>query len=336
MQPATDATIVPIQLVVKGRAGVTLWAPPWEEDGDEWQAFLGTGEKVEVFESTEDMAAFVARSPDNDLVDHPSWDMVQTLPATQLEPEDDFRFDLDGVPELVAGKPTDDTVAELADNVDMVQRIAECVDDGPLQRMLEDPVLAGLLDEDDPSYDDEDWEEVQTTITRSWSLVLERVAASISWHASGDEDADTRPVADAAGFWDEVGILPVSLRLPDGRTGYTLRCYLDDAAIFLGSELTVDVFTRPSDLVEFCHTGEGHDLADLDTWPAVRGAAVLDVSPALGDRYDLTSSNRGSREIAGDVADYCRLEGVQDTLGSDQPDWDLVVTEIESSLRWHD
>lgn len=336
MQPSTDATIVPVQLVAKGRSGVTLWAPPWEEDGDEWQAFLGSGEKLDVFESTADLAAFVARSGDNDLVDHPAWDMVQTLPPTQLEPEDDFRFDLDAVPDLVAGKPTDDTVAELADDVDMVQRIAECVDDGPLQRMLEDPVFAALLEEDDPSYDDEDWEEVQTTVTRSWSLVIERVSTSLSWHASGERETKPATVADPGGFWDEVGILPVSLRLPDGRTGYTLRCYLDDAAIFLGSDLTIDVFTRPSDLVAHCRTAEGHDLADLDTWPAVRGAAVLDVSPALGERYDLSKTSRSAREIAADVADYCQLDAVQETLAADEVDWDRVGTEVGTALRWHD
>ena len=37
-------SIVPIALTVDDRTGYTLWAPPWEEDGEEWQAFLGTSE----------------------------------------------------------------------------------------------------------------------------------------------------------------------------------------------------------------------------------------------------------------------------------------------------
>jgi hypothetical protein len=35
-------SIVPIALTLDDRTGYTLWAPPWEEDGEEWQAFLGT------------------------------------------------------------------------------------------------------------------------------------------------------------------------------------------------------------------------------------------------------------------------------------------------------
>ena len=39
-----DAAIVPITLTVNGRIGLTLYAPPWEdEDGEEWQGFLGDG-----------------------------------------------------------------------------------------------------------------------------------------------------------------------------------------------------------------------------------------------------------------------------------------------------
>src|SRR3954464_2213202 len=37
-------SIVPIALTLDDRTGYTLWAPPWEEDGEEWQAVLGTSE----------------------------------------------------------------------------------------------------------------------------------------------------------------------------------------------------------------------------------------------------------------------------------------------------
>ena len=39
-------SIVPIALTLDDRTGYTLWAPPWEEDGEEWQAFLGTTEDL--------------------------------------------------------------------------------------------------------------------------------------------------------------------------------------------------------------------------------------------------------------------------------------------------
>ncbi len=332
MTGPTEATIVPIEITLNGRRGITLWAPPWEEDGEEWQAFLGTGEKLEVFEDTASLATYVARSGDNDLVDHPSWDMVQTLPPDQLEPEPDYHFDLDAVLDLIDGSPSDDTIGELADTVDMVQRIAECVDDGPLMRMLETPVFAALIDEDEPSYDEEDWEEAQSTISRAWPLVTARLQACLHWHESEDgKDSDR---AEPGEFWDEIGILPVAVTGPDG-TGYTLRCYLDDHAVFLGSDLIVDVFRSPSGLIDYCRTATTHDLADLDTWSSVRDSAVLDVSPAAGERYDIGKDSASAREIISDLADYCQLAGVQDELAG-KTDWEKVVAEVDSCLRWHD
>ncbi|HEX3813981.1 MAG TPA: hypothetical protein VHX59_14185 [Mycobacteriales bacterium] len=335
MTGPNEATIVPIEITLDGKRGVTLWAPPWEEDGDEWQAFLGSGEKLELFADSAGLAAYIARSGDNDLVDHPAWDMVQTLPPDQLRPEDDYHFDLDAVLDLIDGSPTDDAISELADTIDMVQRIAECVDDGPLMRMLEGPIFATLIDDDEPSYDDEDWEEAQTTIARAWPLVTARLQACLHWNSAGEVDGATS--TSPANFWDEIGILPLSVTVPAG-TGYTLRCYLDDSAIFLGSDLTVDIFRSPRGLIEYCRTDDAHDLAELDTWTAVRNAAVLDVSPASGERYNLTSDTSSAREIATDLADYCQLAGVQEILdGTDKVGgWDSVVTELSSCLRWHD
>jgi len=331
MTGPTEATIVPIELTLNGRRGVTLWAPPWEEDGDEWQAFLGSGEKLEIFEDTAGLASYVARSGDNDLVEHPSWDMVQTLPPDQLTPEEDYRFDLDAVLDLIDGAPTDDAVSELADTIDMVQRIAECVDDGPLIKMLEGSVFAALIDDDDPSYDDDDWEEAQSTIARAWPLVTARLQACLQWHSAGDGTAAA--VGGKTNFWDEIGILPLAITVPAG-TGYTLRCYLDDKAIFLGSDLTVDIFSSPTGLVEFCHAGDtSHDLADLDTWQAVRDAAVLNVSPADSERYDLTEPSASAREVAADLADYCQLDA---EAVEDEAKWDATIAEISSCLRWHD
>src|SRR4051794_41913929 len=55
-------SIVPIALTLDDRTGYTLWAPPWEEDGEEWQAFLGTTEddtaKVHLFPTPAALAGF--------------------------------------------------------------------------------------------------------------------------------------------------------------------------------------------------------------------------------------------------------------------------------------
>jgi hypothetical protein len=128
-------SIVPIALTVDDRTGYTLWAPPWEEDGEEWQAFLGTTEddvaKVHLFPTPVALAAFCRTSTDHDLADHPVWPVVAGLGAADLTPDDDHRFDLDGVYDIAAENPDRWAVEELAATVDIVSRLAECLDTSP-------------------------------------------------------------------------------------------------------------------------------------------------------------------------------------------------------------
>jgi hypothetical protein len=125
-------SIVPIALTLDDRTGYTLWAPPWEEDGEEWQAFLGTTEgdtaKVHLFPTPAALAEFCRSSTDHDLADHPVWPVVQALGAADLTPDDDHRFDLDGVYDIAAENPDRWAVDELAATIDIVSRLAECLD----------------------------------------------------------------------------------------------------------------------------------------------------------------------------------------------------------------
>ena len=90
-------SIVPIALTLDDRTGYTLWAPPWEEDGEEWQAFLGSTVDlpadindddpeapgptavVHLFPSPAALAAFCRGHTDHDLADHPVWPVVAGL-----------------------------------------------------------------------------------------------------------------------------------------------------------------------------------------------------------------------------------------------------------------
>jgi hypothetical protein len=125
-------SIVPIALTLDDRTGFTLWAPPWEEDGEEWQAFLGTTEddtaKVHLFPTPAALASFCRTSTDHDLADHPVWPVVAGLGAADLTPDDDHRFDLDGVYDIAAENPDRWAVEELAATIDIVTRLAECLD----------------------------------------------------------------------------------------------------------------------------------------------------------------------------------------------------------------
>ncbi len=133
-------SIVPIALTLDDRTGYTLWAPPWEEDGEEWQAFLGTTEDdpdsgpralVHLFPSPAALAAYCRTHTDHDLADHPVWPVVAGLGAADLTPDDDHRYDLDGVYDIAAENPDRWAVEELAATVEIVTRLAECLDTGP-------------------------------------------------------------------------------------------------------------------------------------------------------------------------------------------------------------
>jgi hypothetical protein len=157
MCPVARPSIVPIALTLDDRTGYTLWAPPWEEDGEEWQAFLGTSDgdraSVHLFPTPAALAAFCRSRTDHDLADHPVWPVVVGLGAADLTPDDDHRYDLDGVYDIAAENADRWAVEELAATVDIVSRLAECLDVDD-----EDDLDDELTDEDDERDVDADVE----------------------------------------------------------------------------------------------------------------------------------------------------------------------------------
>jgi hypothetical protein len=225
-------SIVPIALTLDDRTGYTLWAPPWEEDGEEWQAFLGTTEddtaRVHLFPSPAALAAFCRTATDHDLADHPVWPVVVGLGAADLTPDDDHRYDLDGVYDLAAEDPDRWTVEELAATVDMVGRLAECLD------TTDDEDDSDASDEDD---DDEEfasiaelaakpeigmlalgpqaytgrsgeaaWAGVGRTFDELWEDVVAELDEHLDWTGGGTTTLDDYPAAaEADGEEDDEG-----------------------------------------------------------------------------------------------------------------------------------
>jgi len=97
--------IVPVQLSLTAGDLVTLWAPLWREEGEEWEAFLGDGEVLYAFPEVAQLAAFVRTADGHDLSDHPAWHVVPGLSVAELTPEEMHRYDVVGVPELAAADP---------------------------------------------------------------------------------------------------------------------------------------------------------------------------------------------------------------------------------------
>ena len=103
--PLVASDIVPIQLSLTEGDLVTLWAPKWREDGEEWEAFLGDDDALFAFPEVAQLAAFVRTATEHDLIDHPAWPLVPDLTVAELTPEETQRYDIVGVPELVAEDP---------------------------------------------------------------------------------------------------------------------------------------------------------------------------------------------------------------------------------------
>jgi hypothetical protein len=399
---ATDASVVPIRLTLDGRTGVTLWATPWEEDGEEWQAFLGAGQHVLLFGTAEEMSEHLRSGEENDLTDHPRWKDLLRLTPGELEPDEDYVFDLDGAYELALSDPDPYTVSELSDLVDLVQRVAEVCDDGTLLKLVEQtPEFAALLS-DDASFSgaegEERWTAVGAVVEQSWERLLERFSRLVEWRgepvlaesdvedpdAEDAEDADVvelddsdddepapTPLVTPAGtdvvgetgvvevadtddeddptdggtysVWEVAGILPLSVTLPSG-TGYTLRTYngSDDEPVFLGADLTVDLFRTADGLADYVRSGEEHDLSEMVTWADIADADDLPVEPEPEEVYDLRGPSEDAIELALELADYCDLEGVTAVLTrrrtGDIPfdAWKTAIDELETCIRWHD
>ena len=123
--------------------------------------------------------------------------------------------------------------------------------------------------------------------------------------------------------------------MTSGGTFYTLRCYLDDAPVFLGRNGRISVFGSERSLARYLADEHDHDLSDLATYDDIRTAAtdgslrvdVTDdnvyVTSGLAD--DLADGpdaiDRDQLELAvellRDVGDYAEDDIVDETLDAD-------------------
>jgi hypothetical protein len=217
-------SIVPIALTLDDRTGYTLWAPPWEEDGEEWQAFLGTTEddtaKVHLFPTPAALAAFCRTRTDHDLADHPVWPVVVGLGAADLTPDDDHRYDLDGVYDIAAENPDRWAVEELAATIDIVGRLAECLDtsedtsedddedddeesEGQFEAVADlvgrpEVGSLGLGVEAFAGRSGEDaWIGVGGALDELWEDVVEELSEHLDWTGGGTVTLEEYPAADA-------------------------------------------------------------------------------------------------------------------------------------------
>ncbi len=344
--------IVPIELGLTQGDLVTLWAPRWREEGEEWEAFLGHEEDLYAFPDAAHLAAFVRKVEEHDLADHPAWHAVPALSVGDLSPDENHQFDLVGVPELVADDPDTWVIGELADVIAIVRSLADVCELEKVHEILDSAEGFSLLPQGTLPFSGREgtalWTELSEVIAEKWDEVLDAIDSVVTTPdvdenvlagaqkelailqeaqaaaAAEDDDADEDEDAEPTGFWAEVGIDPIKVITGQGEY-YTLRCYLDDQPVFLGRKGRIDAFTSPRALSRFLVEAEDNDLAEVSTYQevvvkATGGDLEVDVDP--DNVYVLTGLDE-------DIAD-----------GPDSVDptqLDLAVELFEDAAEWaHD
>jgi hypothetical protein len=327
--------IVPVQLSLTEGDLVTLWAPRWREDGEEWEAFLGDDDALFAFPTVAELAAFVRIEPEHDLADHPAWSLVPDLTVAELTPEETQRYNIIGVPEIAAEDLDTWTVGELAEIVEMVRSIADVCDLEVVTEVLDSAPAFGLLHQGTLPFAGREgtrlWNQLVETIAERWDDVIDAIDDMIDTpqvdtaalaaaekeaavlENTDDEAADDLSVADTAAddeddpeeedgeaaFWKDVGIDPIRITT-DAGDGITLRCFIDGKPVFLGSGTRIELFKNERALTRWIATDgeEGHDLAAASTWPEVTARAGSELTVTVEDMntYVLT-------ELAEDLAE---------------------------------
>ncbi|AMY19466.1 MULTISPECIES: primosomal protein [Nocardiaceae] len=201
--------IVPIELGVTAGDLVTLWAPEWREDGEEWEAFLGRDDALFAFPSVAHLAAFIRADDDNDLVDHPQWRTVRALSAEHIEPDDDHVYDLVGVPELAAEEPTEETVIELARALGMARTLGEVCELDTVTRYFSANHLFAVLGRGADAFVGREgkqlWNRIGAALATGWDDVLDEIDGVLTTPEVDDKavaDADAEIVAAAENIVD--------------------------------------------------------------------------------------------------------------------------------------
>jgi hypothetical protein len=359
--------IVPIQLSLTEGDLVTLWAPRWREDGEEWEAFLGDDDALFGFAEVARLAAFVRSPAEHDLTDHPAWQLVPTLSVAELTPEETQRYDVIGVPELVAEDPDQWTIAELGEVVGIVRSLAEVCDLDAITDVLDSAPGFSMLDQGTLPFSGREggrlWAQVVQTVADHWDDIVDaldamvitpevdaaalaraekeaealaaRIAEEEDLLGEDDEDSDDETLeAEAAerataeqvaedeeddhpvGFWEEVGIDPI--RITTGsREVVTLRCYLDDRPLFLGTNGRIDAFDSERALARWLADGgkDDNDLVAASTWQEVLDAAAV-----------------GDLEVKVDDLNAYVLSGIDDDIAEGTLQVDPTQLELAAEL----
>ena len=299
--------ILPVKLSLTEGDFYTLWAPKWRQNGSEWQAFLGDDESVLAFNSPAELLCFVESGNKHDLLDHPQWDQFAGRDADRVTPAKRDEYDLIGMPEALAGRPSHQNVSTVARNLEIASALADVAGAEHTTIFFASHSILRNVSRGADHYSGEqgmsEWSGVGHVIAGNWKAVIEdldkhvRVVSSDDFDTAKVSDAKERissaAAANAAAAkkaeekrkaaaeaadpydnspWAAAGIDPIKITA-QSKSVYTLRTYLDGKPIFLGKWGEIFTFDSPKVLVRWIMDNDEHDLARVSTWEEVVAAA---------------------------------------------------------------
>lgn len=299
--------ILPVKLSLTEGDFYTLWAPKWRQNGSEWQAFLGDDESVLAFNSPAELLCFVESGNKHDLLDHPQWDQFAGRDADRVTPAKRDEYDLIGMPEALAGRPSHQNVSTVARNLEITSALADVAGAEHTTIFFASHSILRNVSRGADHYSGEqgmsEWSGVGHVIAGNWKEVIadldkhvrvvssddfdadkvsdakERISSAAAANAAAAEEAEEKRKAAAEAAdpydnspWAAAGIDPIKITA-QSKSVYTLRTYLDGKPIFLGKWGEIFTFDSPKVLVRWIMDNDDHDLARVSTWEEVVTAA---------------------------------------------------------------
>ncbi|MDO5030139.1 MAG: hypothetical protein Q4E11_06090 [Corynebacterium sp.] len=302
--------IVPIELELTSGTFYTLWAPSWREGGAEWQALLGHGEDIYMFSSAAELLAFLQSGTAHDFEQHPAWGRFsQQLPGSVIS-EPRHRYDLIGLPEVLAGRADYDHVSRADRILSIARSIGAIADLTPVNQMFAShSVLAATANGADHFQGNgaAQWSAIGRVILSNWDDCIDAFdglgaktpkvdeaaasAAATSLEEAKKAEMERREAAEKkreeekkaaenadqgdpydSTVWANAGIDPIKISIA-GRTLYTLRCYMGRRPLFLGTNGEIHTFSQPRTMVRWLLEHKHHDMSNLLTWDEIITAA---------------------------------------------------------------
>jgi len=299
--------IVPVKLSLTEGDFYTLWAPKWRQSGSEWQAFLGDDEAVLAFNSPAELLCFLESGTKHDLLDHPQWDQFAGRDADRVTPAERDEYDLIGMPEALAGRPSHQNVSTVARNLEIASALADVAGAEHTTIFFASHSILRNVSRGADHYSGEqgmsEWSGVGHVIAGNWKGVIEdldqhvrvvstddfdaakvsdakeRISSATAASAAAAKEAEEKRKAAAEAAdpydnspWAAAGIDPIKITA-QSKSVYTLRTYLDGKPIFLGKWGEIFTFDSPKTLVRWIMDNDDHDLARVSTWEEVVSAA---------------------------------------------------------------